>query len=346
MYIDKLDDIVNRFNNTYHSTNKKKPVNVVPSTSIDSSKEINNEDPKFKIGGTVRISKYKNVFGKGYTPNWSGEIFVILVWQTFAISDLKGEQIAGTFYETELQKTNQKEFRIEKVIKRKGHKYLRSISTNMYIDKLDDIVNRFNNTYHSTNKKKPVNVVPSTSIDSSKEINNEDPKFKIGGTVRISKYKNVFGKGYTPNWSGEIFVILVRQTFAISDLKGEQIAGKFYQTELQKTNQRKFRIEKVIKRKGNKLYVEQKGYDVSFTWTDKKDKVRRSEYFPEQNSLGGRMKVKLDLSNYATNTDFIIVKTADTSTFAKKVDFANLKSNVDKLDIDKIKNVPPNLRIQ
>ena len=58
------------------------------------------------------------------------------------------------------------------------------------------------------------------------------------------------------------------------------------------------------------------------------------------------MKVKLDLSNYAKNTDFIIVKTADTSTFAKKVDFANLKSNVDKLDIDKIKNVPPNLRIQ
>ena len=80
----------------------------------------------------------------------------------------------------------------------------------MYIDKLDDIVNKFNNTYHSTNKKKPVNIVPSTYIESSKEINNEDPKFKIGVTVRISKHKNVFGKGYTPNWSGEVFVILVR----------------------------------------------------------------------------------------------------------------------------------------
>ena len=79
----------------------------------------------------------------------------------------------------------------------------------MYIDKLDDIVNKFNNTYHSTNKKKPVNIVPST-YKSSKEINNEDPKFKIGVTVRISKHKNVFGKGYTPNWSGEVFVILVR----------------------------------------------------------------------------------------------------------------------------------------
>ena len=79
----------------------------------------------------------------------------------------------------------------------------------MYIDKLDDIVNKFNNTYHSTNKKKPVNIVPRT-YKSSKEINNEDPKFKIGVTVRISKHKNVFAKGYTPNWSGEVFVILVR----------------------------------------------------------------------------------------------------------------------------------------
>ena len=71
-----------------------------------------------------------------------------------------------------------------------------------------------------------------------------------------------------------------------------------------------------------------------------------SEYFPEPKSLGGRMKVELDLSNYATNADLKIGKTADTSKFAKKVDLANLKSNVDKLDIDKIKNVPSNLRIQ
>ena len=84
-----------------------------------------------------------------------------------------------------------------------------SVSTNVYIDKLDDIVNKYNNTYHSTNKKRPVNVLPSTYIGSSKEINNEDPKFKIGLTARISKYKNVFGKGYTPNWSEEIFVIFV-----------------------------------------------------------------------------------------------------------------------------------------
>ena len=68
MCIDKLDDIVNKYNNTY-STSKMKPVDVKPSTCIDSSKEINNEDHKFKIGDIVRISKYKNIFAKGYIPN-------------------------------------------------------------------------------------------------------------------------------------------------------------------------------------------------------------------------------------------------------------------------------------
>ena len=78
MYIDKLDDIVNKYKNTYHNTIKKKLVDVKPSIYIDSSKEINNnKDPKFKIGDIVRISKYKNIFAKGYVPNWSEEVFVI-----------------------------------------------------------------------------------------------------------------------------------------------------------------------------------------------------------------------------------------------------------------------------
>ena len=71
-----------------------------------------------------------------------------------------------------------------------------------------------------------------------------------------------------------------------------------------------------------------------------------SEYFSEPKSLGGRMKVELDLSNYATEADLKIVKGADTSKFAKKVDLANLKANIDKLDIDKIKNILTNFRIQ
>ena len=125
MYIDKLDDIVSQHNNTYHNIIKIKLVDVKSSTYIDSSKEINNKDPKFKIGDIVRILKYKNIFAKGYVPNCSEDVFVItkvkntVPW-TYVISDLKGEEIVGTFYEKELQKTNQKEFRVEKVIKGKG----------------------------------------------------------------------------------------------------------------------------------------------------------------------------------------------------------------------------------
>ena len=124
-YFDKLDDIVNEYSNTYHRTIKMKSVDVKSSTYIDSSKEINNKNPKFKIGDIVRILSYKNIFTKGCTPNWSEEVFVIkkvkntAPWKIF-INDLNGDDIVGTFYEKELQKTNQKEFRIEKIIKKKG----------------------------------------------------------------------------------------------------------------------------------------------------------------------------------------------------------------------------------
>ena len=81
------------------------------------------------------------------------------------------------------------------------------VSKNVYIDKLDDIINKYNNTYHSTIKVMPVHIKPSTYIDSSKEINDNDPKFKISDIVRISKYKNIFAKGYVPSWSEVVFVI-------------------------------------------------------------------------------------------------------------------------------------------
>ena len=86
-----------------------KPADVESNKDIDSSKEINNKDPKFKIGNIVRISKYKNIFAKGYTPNWFEDVFVIkkvknTVSWTYIISDLNREQIPGTFYENELQK--------------------------------------------------------------------------------------------------------------------------------------------------------------------------------------------------------------------------------------------------
>ena len=149
----------------------------------------------------------------------------------------------------------------------------------MHIDKLGDIDKKYNNTYHTTIKMKPVDVKDNTYIDVRKEINDKDPKFKVGDHVRISKYKNIFAKGYMPNWPEEIFVIkkiknTVPWTYIINDLNGEEIIGTFYENELQKTKQNEFRIEKVIKRKGDKLYVKWKGYDKSFnSWIDKKDIV-------------------------------------------------------------------------
>ena len=133
--------------------------------------------------------------------------------------------------------------------KNKIFKYVTLISKNVYVD--------------------------DTYINIDKEVNNKDPKFKVGDHVRISTYKNIFAKGYTPNWSEQIFVIkriknTVPWTYVISDLNGENIIGAFYEGELQKTNQKEFRIEKVIKKKGNKLYVRWKGYDNSFnSWVDK-----------------------------------------------------------------------------
>ena len=109
-----------------------------------------------------------------------------------------------------------------------------SVSKNVYIDKLDDTVNKYNNKYHNTIKMKPADVISNTYMESSKEINNKDPKFKFGDTVRISKYKSIFAKGYTPNWSEEAFVIkkaknTLSWTYITSDLNGEEIVGTFYE---------------------------------------------------------------------------------------------------------------------
>ena len=99
-----------------------KPNDIKDNTYINISKEVNDKDPKFKVGDHVRISKYRNIFAKSYTPNWSEQIFVIkeikntVLW-TYVINDFNGKEIIGTFYEKELQKIYQQEFRIEEVIK-------------------------------------------------------------------------------------------------------------------------------------------------------------------------------------------------------------------------------------
>ena len=145
--------------------------------------------------------------------------------------------------------------RFMRTLKNRISIYITSMSNSMYIEKLDDIVNKYNNTYHSTIKMKPVDVKSSTYIDSSKEINNKDPKFTIGDIVRISKYKIIFAKDYIPNWSEEVFMIkkaknTVPWIYVINDLNGDDIdiVGTFYINQLQKTNQKEFRIEKVVKK--------------------------------------------------------------------------------------------------
>ena len=140
-----------------------------------------------------------------------------------------------------------------------------AVSKNVCINKLDGIINKYNNTYHRTIKMKPIEIKDNTYIDSIKDVNDKKPKFMIGDHVRISKYKNIFAKEYTE----ETFVVKkVKNTFpwiyVINDLNGKELIGTFNEKELQKINQQKLRTENVIKRKGNKLYVKWKGYDSSF----------------------------------------------------------------------------------
>ena len=116
---------------------------------------------------------------------------------------------------------------------------------------------------------KPADVKWNTYIDSSKEINSKDPEFKICDTVRISQYKIIFGKGYTLNWSKRFlwlkkFKKTVPSTYVTNDINREEIAGTFYKKELQKIKHKEFKIEKVIKRKDQKLYVKCKGYNNLF----------------------------------------------------------------------------------
>ena len=132
--------------------------------------------------------------------------------------------------------------RFIKTLKNKIFKHMTAISKNVYFDVLDDIVNKYNNTVHRTIKMKPIDVKDNTYVDSmelhsKKEVKDKDPKFKVGDYVRISKYKNIFAKGYTPNWSKEVFVVnkvknTVPWTYVVNDLNDEEIIGKFYEKQL------------------------------------------------------------------------------------------------------------------
>ena len=144
---------------------------------------------------------------------------------------------------------------------------------------LDDIAEKYNNKVYRTIKMKPTDVTSDSYSEYNEDTIIKHRKFKVGDHVRISKCKNIFVKGYTSNCSEEIFTIsrienTVPWAYFVSCVNGEKIVGTFYEKELKKTNQKEFRLEKVIQKRGDKLFVKWKGYDNSFnSCIDKKDIV-------------------------------------------------------------------------
>ena len=124
--------------------------------------------------------------------------------------------------------------RFIRTLKNKIFKHMTAISKNVYFDVLDEIVNKYNNTVHRTIKMKPIDVTLDSYVEYNEDLNKTDPKFKVGDHVRISKYKNIFAKEYTPNWAEEVFIVnkiknTVSWTYVISDLNGGEIAGSFHE---------------------------------------------------------------------------------------------------------------------
>ena len=130
--------------------------------------------------------------------------------------------------------------RFIRTLKNKLYKHMTATGKNVYDDVLDDAVNKYNNTKHSTIKLKPIDVGDNCKRVYIDEHNKQDSRFKVGARVRISKFKNIFAKRYTPNWSKEIFIVdkindTVPYTYSLKDLNDEEIIGSFYDRELQKT---------------------------------------------------------------------------------------------------------------
>ena len=150
--------------------------------------------------------------------------------------------------------------KIIRTLKSKIYKYMTSVSKTVLIDKLDAIVNKYNSTYYSTIKMKPVYVKSSTYIDSSKEINDKDPKFKLvilleywsikiflqKATLKIGLKKFLWLKKLKILCCGHILLMVLME---------KKLLESFYIKELLKTNQRELKIEEVIKKEGDKLYV-------------------------------------------------------------------------------------------
>ena len=130
--------------------------------------------------------------------------------------------------------------RFIRTLKNKLYKHMKATGKNVDYNVLDDVVNEYNNTKHNTIKMKPIDVKNDNKRVYIDEHNKKHSRFKVGDRVRISKFKNIFAKGYTPNWSTEIFIVdkindTVPYTYNLKDLNGEEIIVSFYDKELQKS---------------------------------------------------------------------------------------------------------------
>ena len=208
---------------------------------------------KDKRGITI-ADAFQKIISKGRKPNkiWVDQVgqFYNKLFKRFV--KINSIEIYSTYDERKSAVAE----RFIRTLQNKIFKRITAISKNLYFDVLDDVVNKYNNTVHRTIKMKPTDVTSDSYAEYNQDSNKKGYKFKVSDRVSISKYKNSFVKGYTQNSSEEVFVIskinyIVPWTYAISDLNGEPIGGTFYKKELQKNSQEKFRIEKVIKRKGD-----------------------------------------------------------------------------------------------
>ena len=195
--------------------------------------------------GISIVNAFQKIISKGRKPNkiWvdqSGEFYNKLFKRFLKINNIE-------MYSTYDEGKSAVPERFIRTLKNKIFKHMTAVLENVYFDVLDNILDKYNNTVHRTVKIKPINVTCDSYAEYNKDSNVTRPKFKFGDHVRISKYKNIFAKGYTPNWSEEVFVVskiknTVPWTYVVSDLNGEEITGSFYEKELQKTSQEKFRI--------------------------------------------------------------------------------------------------------
>ena len=196
------------------------------------------------------------------------------------------KELGVELYSTENEEKSSVAERWNRTMKEKMFKYFTANNTNKYIDVLDDFVERYNNTRHSSIKMTPVEA--SRKEKEVRVYRNLYPDFtrrprrakvKTGDKVQILKKKGLFEKGFTPNWTEEVFAVSKIQrtnpvTYKITDLNGEEIQGTFYEQELQKASQEVYRIEKIVKKDKTRSLVKWRGYPENFnSWVDNKDLI-------------------------------------------------------------------------